>query len=284
LGRAYEPLVVGDVREALGTLPGLALQADLPLGRMDDRLALLEQLERGSPRRREDQQALDIAASYAQAYDMLASPRTRQAFDLTVETAAVRERYGLDRSGQALLLARRLVEAGVPFVNVICNQSNRGQDEAPDETDAYGWDTHNDIFTALRDRLLPRFDLGFSALIEDLDQRGLLDETLVVCMGEFGRAPLVALERNFAGTSPGRKHWPTVYSLLMAGAGVTRGAVVGASDRTGGAAVTERYGPWDVLATMFHAFGISPAGHYNDALDRPFAISHGRPIERIYGG
>jgi hypothetical protein len=174
------------------------------------------------------------------------------------------------------------VEAGVPYINGIWNQSNRGQDAEPDDTDAYGWDTHNDIFDSLKNRLLPRFDESFSALLEDLDQRGLLDQTLVVCMGEFGRAPRVALEAKFAGASPGRKHWASVYSIVLAGAGVLRGAVVGASDRLGGEPITERYGPWDVAATMFHALGIDPRGHYTDSLGRPYSITTGRPIEALY--
>jgi hypothetical protein len=278
LGRAFEPLVVGDVRQAAGTLPGLALHADLPLERIDRRLELLWALEQRSA----EQAALDLDESYAQAFQMLASPAARRAFDLSAEPAATRDRYGRNRSGQALLLARRLVEAGVPYINVIWNQSNRGQDDDPDETDRYGWDTHNDIFVSLRERLLPRFDLSFSALIEDLDQRGLLDQTLVVCMGEFGRAPRVAVERNFAGTSPGRKHWANVYSVALAGAGVRRGAIVGASDRLGAEPVGQRYGPWDLAATIFHALGIAPDRHYTDTFDRPFAVSTGRPIEALY--
>jgi hypothetical protein len=188
-------------------------------------------------------QALDMSRLYSRAYEMLVSPSVRNAFDLDAEQPRVRDRYGRHRSGQALLLARRLVEAEVPYINVIWNHSNRGQDLDPSDTDVYGWDTHNDIFDSLKDRLLPRFDESFSALIEDLDQRGLLDETLVVCMGEFGRAPRVALEPKFAGATPGRKHWATVYSIAVAGAGVTRGAALGASDRMGAEPVTERYGP-----------------------------------------
>jgi uncharacterized protein (DUF1501 family) len=172
----------------------------------------------------------------------------------------------------------------VPWITVIWSHSNRGQDTAPNDTDQYGWDTHNDIFEALRVRLLPRFDQGFSALLEDLDARGLLDETLVVCMGEFGRAPLVALEKNFAGASPGRKHWASVYSAVFAGAGVSGGAVYGQSDKIAAHPVSDRVGPWDVAATMFSALGIDPATHYTDSLDRPFPITIGRPIEGLYRG
>src|SRR5262245_50122261 len=282
LGRAYEPLVVGDPSEAAGAIPGLTPQAGLPPVRMNDRLSLKETLDRHAQRLEANPQALDLGRLYSRAYEMLISPLVRSAFDLEAEPTAVRDRYGRHRSGQALLLARRLVEAGVPYINVIWNHSNRGQDDAPDNTDLYGWDTHNDIFAALKERLLPRFDESFSALIEDLDQRGLLDQTLVVCMGEFGRAPRVALEPKFAGATPGRKHWASVYSIVVAGAGVQRGAVLGASDRLGAEPTTERYGPWDVAATMFHALGIDPRGHYTDSFGRPFSITTGRPIEALY--
>ena len=284
LGRAYEPLLVGDVRATSGALPGLSADINLPVERLENRLSLKESLDQISRSLDQNPQAVDLNRLYGQAYDILASDKARQAFYLAAEPRAVRERYGLHRSGQALLLARRLAEAGVPYINVIWNHTNRGQDDAPDNTDQYGWDTHNDIFDALRDRLLPRFDESFSALLEDLDQRGMLDQTLVICMGEFGRAPRIAVESKFAGALPGRKHWAAVYSLVMAGAGVKRGAVLGASDRLGAEPASERFGPWDVAATMFHALGIDPAGHYTDAFGRPFAIAHGRVMEAIYQG
>ena len=284
LGRAHEPLVIGDPTAASGAIPGLASQSELPTVRLDQRLSLKHSLDQAGQRLEQDQRALDLNRLYGQAYDVLASPQAREAFNLDAEPSQVRDRYGRHRSGQALLLARRLVEAGVPYINVIWNHSNRGQDDQPDDTDLYGWDTHNDIFDALQHRLLPRFDQSFSALIEDLDQRGLLDQTLVVCMGEFGRAPRIALEAKFKGATPGRKHWATVYSIALAGAGVQRGAGVGASDRLGGEPITERYGPWDVAATMFHALGIDPHGHYNDTQSRPYAITQGKPIEALYRG
>ena len=121
-----------------------------------------------------------------------------------------------------------------------------------------------------------------ATLLTDLDERGLLDETLVVCMGEFGRAPKVAVEPNFAGNAPGRKHWAAAYSVLLAGAGVQRGAVVGQSDRLGAEVVTERYAPWDLAATMFASLGIDPGGHYYDELQRPYPITVGKPIDAIY--
>jgi hypothetical protein len=282
LGRGFEPLVIGDPTDAASAIGDLTPQPGLAPVRFNDRLSLKQTLDRYAARLESDTRAADMSRLYTQALGMLSSRQTRDAFDLEAEPAKLRDRYGRHRSGQSLLLARRLVEAGVPYINVIWNQTNRGQDKAPDDTDLYGWDTHNDIFDALENRLLPRFDESFSAFIEDLDQRGLLDQTLIVCMGEFGRAPRVALEPKFAGATPGRKHWASVYSLVMAGAGVMRGAVVGASDRLGGEPVSERYGPWDAAATMFHALGIDPRGHYTDSLGRPYLITSGRPMEAVY--
>lgn len=284
LGKEFEPLVVGDVTQGAVAVPGLEAQPDLPPVRLAARRSLKESLDRYHRSLAEYGPAAGMSHLYGQALAMLASPQCREAFNLDAEPRAVRERYGLYRSGQACLLARRLVEAGVPLVTVMFNHLNRGQDHAPHDTDAYGWDTHNDIFESLKVHLLPRFDLSFSALLEDLEQRGLLDETLVVCMGEFGRAPKVAYEGSFAGKTPGRKHWAAAYSIVMAGAGVARGAVLGASDRLGAETVGDRYGPWDVAATMYAALGIDPAGHYYDQLRRPFPISVGKPIEALYRG
>lgn len=282
LGRAYEPLVVGNVAESAGAIPGMELTADVPTIRMSGRLSLKQSLDNSLETLAKNERALDMSRMYGQAYQMLNSPQAREAFNLEAEQAAVRDRYGRHRSGQALLLARRLVEAGVPYINVIWNHSNRGQDKDPADIDVSGWDTHNDIFDTLQNHLLPRFDESFSALMEDLNERGLLEQTLVVCMGEFGRAPQVALEKRFAGATPGRKHWANAYSLVMAGAGVKRGAVVGATDRVGGEPATERFGPWDVAATMFSALGIDPHGTYTDPFSRPFAITEGVPMKAIY--
>ncbi len=282
VARAYDPLLLRAVNEKAVGMPGLSQQPQLPTVRLDARRTLLEsidgftqQLDRGRP-------IDDVGGLYDQAYRMLASPRCRDAFDLTQESDAMRDRYGRNRAGQACLLARRLVEADVPWVTVFFNQNARGQDNEPDNTDLYGWDTHNDIFVAMKNYLMPRFDLGFSALLEDLENRGLLETTLVVCMGEFGRAPRIAFEKGFAGESPGRKHWGAVYSIVMAGAGVRPGLVYGASDKIGAFPTAEKTGPPDVTATMFAALGIDPAGHYQDGLGRPFAISDGQPLTGLY--
>jgi uncharacterized protein (DUF1501 family) len=212
-----------------------------------------------------------------QAYDLLDNPACRDVFALDREPAAIRDRYGRHRTGQACLLARRLVEAGLPMVTVFLNHNIRGQDDST-EAEEFGWDTHNDIFSAMRTHLLPRLDQSVSAFLEDLGQRGLLDTTLVILHTEFGRAPRVAVERSFAGTSPGRKHWAGAYSIVLAGAGVAGGGVTGATDRHAAYPVEKAASPADVVATLFSALGVDPAGHYEDGAGRPFPVSVGRPL------
>ena len=283
LGRDYEPLQVGATGGRHAAMPGLADQPGLPPVRVAARQKLLAAIDSYRDRLETNSRLAGRDTLYRQAWRMLANPACRQAFDLSREPNALRDRYGRNRSGQTCLLARRLVEAGVPLITVMWNHNARGQDLAPDQTDEYGWDTHNDIFMALRTHLLPRFDLSFSALLEDLQDRGLLETTLVVCMGEFGRAPLVARERSFAGTSPGRKHWAAAYSIVLAGAGVRPGAVYGATDRLAAYPRTEPVTPWDIGATIFHALGIDPHTSFTDSLDRPFQLTEGRPVTGLFG-
>ncbi len=282
LGRAPEPLVLGDISDAGRVLPGLDPLPDLPQVRLAARQSLLDAVERelaswqrtGTPGNRD--------LLYRQAYAFLDSPRYRQAFDLSQEPERVRERYGPNRSGQACLLARRLVEVGVPWITVMWNHMIRGQDMTPTPEDEFGWDTHNNIFPTLKDHLLPRFDRSLSALLEDLAQRGLLEETLVVCMGEFGRAPTVALEPGFPGIIPGRKHWAGAYSVFLAGAGVAGGNLIGATNAQAGYPRTPPFTPCDLAATMFAALGIDPSSHYQDLAARPYVVSAGKPILELY--
>ena len=280
LGRQYDSLMIGDVTTDQPAIPGLDQLEELGSSRRVQRRQLLSRLQQRKPLA---QPISDMEILYQQAYEMLDRPASRRALELDSEPASVRDRYGRHRAGQACLLARRLVQAEVPLVTVIWNHSNRGQDQSPEDLEQHGWDTHNDIFDVMRTSLLPRFDQSFSALLEDLEERGLLDTTLVICMGEFGRAPLVAVERNFAGQSPGRKHWAAAYSIVMAGAGVQGGATIGATDRHAAYPTSAKYGPWDVTATIFHALGIDPGGHYYDSANRPYPISIGQPMTALYG-
>jgi hypothetical protein len=283
LGREFDPLFVGNILQDDGVVPGLDALEGLSTVRQTQRERLLAQVAPRADMAAKPQWA-DFDHLQQRAFDLISDPQTRRAFDLGAEPDSVRERYGRSRGGRSCLLARRLVEAGVPFVTVVWNHHNRGQDEEPHDDEAYGWDTHNDIFESLKNRLLPRFDRSLSALIEDLDERGLLDETLVVCVGEFGRAPLVALEPNFKGATPGRKHWASAYSILLAGGGTAAGKVVGRTDQQGAWPASEAYGPWDLAATLYAALGIDPAGHYFDPQQRPYPLCAGQPIRAVYEG
>jgi hypothetical protein len=280
LGRGCEPLLLGDVTDEGAGLPSLEPPAEMPALRLTARQSLLAQVDHAAAGLESLQSERDPYTR--QAFDLLGSPQVARAFDLEREPGKVRDRYGRNRAGQACLMARRLIEAGVPWVTAFFNHGIRGQDKAPTVTDEYGWDTHNDIFEAMRDRLLPRFDLGFSALLEDLEQRGLLDTTLVVCMGEFGRAPRVALEPRFEGSTPGRKHWAACYSIVLAGAGVHRGATYGASDKMGAYPSLNPVTPADLTATMFAALGVDPAGHFTNLGGRPVPITPGRPVVGLF--
>ncbi|MBA4186607.1 MAG: DUF1501 domain-containing protein [Planctomycetaceae bacterium] len=273
LGRAYEPAELGNVTEADRLLESLDLPADVSVDRLNRRRDLLGRLD----------PAVSADPLSQQAFELVNAPHVRSALDLERESNRVRDRYGRHRSGQACLMARRLVEAGVPWLTVFFNHGIRGQDDHPETTDEYGWDTHNDIFDAMQKHLLPRLDHSVSALLEDLHQRGLLQTTLVVIMGEFGRAPLVAIEKSFAGQgSPGRKHWAACYSVVLAGAGVSPGALFGSSDRHAAYPQSEPTTPGDLAATMFHALGIPADAHYTDVNNRPYRATTGTPVTKLF--
>lgn len=282
LGRGCEPLVLGDVTGELPMLQGMQQRRELPELRLDARKALLEQIERAGDSLNSLPAGSERDPLNRQAFDFLHNPAATKAFDLDQEPATIRDRYGRNRSGQACLMARRLIERGVPWVTVFFTHGIRGQDKSPNVTDEYGWDTHNDIFQSLREHLMPRFDVGFSSLIEDMEQRGLLDSTLVLCLGEFGRAPRVALEPRFAGATPGRKHWGMCYSIAALGAGVTKGATYGSSDKIGAYPSLNPVTPPDVMATLFHSLGVDPSGHFQDSQNRPVPITTGKPILGLF--
>jgi hypothetical protein len=204
-----------------------------------------------------------------QSFGLLRSDRSRQAFDLDREPAPVRERYGRSPFGQSVLLARRLVEAGVSLVQV---NWFRGPNEPSDNP---CWDSHTQESARLKTVLVPPMDQAFSALLEDLTERGMLDETLVVCLAEFGRTPRF----NPRG---GRDHWGYVFSIAMAGGGVRGGQVYGASDRIGAQPQEGRVQPPDLTATIFHCLGYDPGTTIHDSLGRPLALSHGQVIRQVF--
>jgi hypothetical protein len=283
LGAEFDPFLVGDLTGGPASWPSFDLPVGMNLDRLRSRKRMLELTDSMRDESRLGSIWQGLSGIQERAFELLENPSGRKAFDLAEEPEAVLDRYGRNRSGMACLLARRLVEAGVPLITVVWNHKGRGQDLAPDDPQVQGWDTHNDLFDVMRKYLLPRFDQTFSALLDDLDQRGLLASTLVLCLGEFGRAPRVALEPRFTGATPGRKHWANVYSMIAAGAGVERGALLGSSDKFAAYPTSDRYGPWDVHATIAAALGLDPEMEYHDRLARPFRLTLGRPITGLYG-
>jgi uncharacterized protein (DUF1501 family) len=214
--------------------------------------------------------ARGIDASYDKALTMLTAPQVRKAFNLSEEPAAVRDRYGRTTYGQGCLLARRLVEAGAKVINVYFAASIGGQSET-----SGGWDTHGfnskPMYPILKNYLIPITNQTLPTLLEDLDTRGLLDETLVVWMGEFGRSPRI-------NAMAGRDHWPQCYTVLLAGGGIRRGFVYGSSDRISAYPATDPVRPDDLAATMYYLLGIDPHTEVHDSLNRPLPIAHGEPL------
>lgn len=230
---------------------GLALPPQITPGRLTGRRRLLREID--SLRQALDTNQEDYTAHQQSAFTLLLGGAGRAAFDLNAETQATRERYGDSGMGQGMLLARRLAEAGVPYVLVNCGYGNNL------------WDTHADNFNRLRNELLPPLDRAASALLVDLDERGMLDETLVVMLTEFGRTPQI-------NKDAGRDHWGTAYSVMLAGGGLTRGRVLGRTTH-GGEEPDERPVPVnDVLATIYHQLGIDFRRTIPDAQARPVDI------------
>jgi Protein of unknown function (DUF1501) len=274
LGKAFDPFFLArDPNRADFRLPELSLPSTLPLARLEDRRRLQQVIDAQNemwPKWYDVARGIDDF--HVRALTMLESPKVKQAFDLSSEPDQLRDRYGRTTYGQSCLLARRLVESGVRFVSVYFSSSIGGANG--------GWDTHGDNFNQLKKRLLPITDLAVPTLIQDLDARGLLDETLVVWMGEFGRTPQVQNTKQFG--PDGRGHWPDCYTVLMAGGGVIPGAIYGASDRIGAYPASDPVSPDDVAATMYWALGIDPAAEVRDTLGRPLPIAAGAPVSRIF--
>jgi hypothetical protein len=226
------------------------------------RTRLLHELDRLPPGRAASQ----MRTYQERALELVSSDAVRRSFELSREDAKSRDRYGRHLLGQSLLLARRLVESGVNFVTVFDGQTN-GQDA--------NWDSHQTIFPRHR-QLIPPADEGFSALIEDLEARDLLESTLVIAMGEFGRTPKI-------NANAGRDHWPDCFSVVLAGGGLRGGVVHGASDKIGAYPDRDPVTPADLAATIFWRFGIDPTLEMHDPTNRPFRLSDGQPLEMLFG-
>jgi uncharacterized protein (DUF1501 family) len=262
LGPKFDPWqIVGKPEHPEFRVDSLTLSGGLDHGRLNSRRSLLNTLDQSSSLR-DDLTAARMRGDQELAFSMLNSGKLSRAFRVHEEPASTRDQYGMHQFGQSLLLARRLVEAGVPIV-----QANMGP--------VQNWDNHGAIFNTLKDRLLPPLDQGVSALLTDLDQRGLLEETLVVLIGEFGRTPKI----NDKG---GRDHWGPCFSALFAGAGVLPGRVIGETDEIAAYPVTKAWSPDDLGATIYTALGIDPHSVVRDRLNRPVHLNQGQVMNVLY--
>jgi hypothetical protein len=262
LGPGVDPLTVHGEPGTAEAIPALGLPREVSAQRLQRRAALLSVLEGSGP-------ALRGGRTHGELRDQAVvltggSGGGARAFSLEAEPASLCERYGRHRFGRALLLARRLAEAGVPMVAVHFNEM----------TVCDGWDTHAKNFQALQGELLPMLDQGLSALLEDLRVRGLLGQTLVAVMGEFGRTPKI-------NKDAGRDHWGLCQSVLLAGGGIKGGRVYGSSDRIGAYPASEPVDPVDVHATIYHCMGLDPGQVVHDHLRRPLPISTGRVLTSL---
>jgi hypothetical protein len=263
LGGSYNPFIAGDPNVSGYQARDLTLPADVDWTRVGNRNFLLKQMD---AKFRAIEASTDMAAMdsfYQKAYDLLKSPAARKAFDIGAEPESLRERYGRTPVGQGALLARRLVESGVRFVTV-----------------AKGWlnyDTHGDNFNIMKKALLPEFDRAFAGLLEDLHDRGMLDTTLVIAMGEFGRTPKV-------NDAAGRDHHSKAWSIALAGAGVPGGRVLGATDSNGVQVTDLPVEPEDLLFSIYSLFGVDPAREYQTPIGRPVKpVNGGRLIPGLLG-
>ncbi len=289
LGAAYDPFTMYDDPTKPLKLETFSLPGDVTLNRLKDRVDLWHRIDQKLSRatsaaisslRSKPTELASFDAYYQKALSLVQSNDAVGAFRLEEEAPALRERYGLTRFGQSCLLARRLVEAGTKFIQV--TWPARSDDEPVPGPDG-GWDTHRNNFPTLRNDRCPVFDHSFSALISDLHDRGLLETTLVVAVGEFGRSPKIGASTTNNVGPGGRDHWPECYSAVIAGAGVRPGQVYGESDRFGAYPKSNPVHPYDLLSTVFHAVGIDPDTEYRDNLNRPRRlVEHGEPVLGLY--
>jgi hypothetical protein len=274
LGAAYAPFTVsGDPNDGEFSVPGLEAVADDR--RAANRETLLGSLDRGLGRLADDRRVADLGKYQKQAIGLLTSPDTRRAFDLRSETDRVRERYGRHKYAQSLLLARRLVEAGVRLVTVYWG--GRVNNPSP------YWDTHANNNRRLKDELLPPFDRCFSAFLDDLADRGLLASTLVVCMGEFGRTPRFGQFTGNGVDATGRDHWSQCYSIVLAGGPQPGGRLIGKSDKFAAYPADDPVTPQDLAASQLHALGVDPKREVTDNFLRSVPLSEGRVKPALFG-
>ena len=265
LGPTYDPWqITKDPNKADFEVANLSLASGVDLQRLESRHTLVSQLNKQQDRLSSTQVAQRMTSEQNLAYSILSSRKLARAFELKHEKDSLRDQYGRHTYGQSLLLARRLVEVGVPIVQV-----NMGSVQT--------WDNHSNIFKTLKDRLLPPTDQGVAALITDLDQRGILDDTLVMMLGEFGRTPKI-------NNKAGRDHWGPCFYALFAGAGVQGGQVIGKTDKHAIYPSTHPYSPEDIGATVYSLLGIAPDTVVHDRFNRPLRLNQGEVIAPLFTG
>lgn len=277
LGPTLDPMRI----DADGSKPDyhvgdFALRAEIPEARSNQRRQLLESIDQQLRHLGGDLRTMARDSHYERAFSLLSSQGATSAFDLSREPMALRERYGMNVHGQSVLQARRLVEAGVPFVTVFW------PNDGLTNVSVY-WDTHNRNFIDLKTRLCPVTDQAFSALLDDLKQRGMLDETLIVWTGEMGRTPRVGqgVVGGAGAGRDGRDHWPSCFTSVLAGGGIQGGVVHGSSDRFAAYPASLPTTPQDLAATIYHCLGVNPELQLHDSLGRPLTICDGTPINSI---
>ncbi len=282
LGRAFDPYYLyppGDDMDLQKmekiSVDDLQLRPEVTTARLERRARLRDVLNQGMPEIDKAVKKYDLNEYYDKALSLIISGRARDAFALKHESDATRDRFGRNTFGQSLLLARRLVEAGTRVVEVIWPKVAN--------SDHHSFDVHVELSKRMRDQSAPLLDTGVSALFADLDEHGMLDETLVVVVGEFGRSPQRGVSTSGNGnTDDGRDHWPYCYTGIIGGAGVKRGHVFGKSDATGSAPLEDPIHPIEILATMYHALGIHPETLVYNHLNQPRELVQAKAVTKLF--
>jgi len=282
LGRAYDPYYLFPTGDDMDMnkmdrikVDDLTLRPEVSENRLDRRARLRDLINQGMPEIDKAVAKYDLDKYYDSALSLIMSGRAREAFSLNNESDKMRDRYGRNTFGQSCLLARRLVEAGTRVVEVVWPKVAN--------SDNHSWDVHTGLSQRMKNQSAPMLDSGLSALISDLDERGLLEDTLVVALGEFGRSPQRGVSTSGNGNSDdGRDHWPYCYTAVMAGAGIKRGFVYGKSDATGSAPLENPTHPIDVVATIYHAVGINPNTIVFNHLNQPRELVKAEPVTKLF--
>jgi len=282
LGKAYDPYTLYPEGDDMNMskmdhikVDDLQLRPEVFSMRLERRAKLRQAIDAGMPDIEKAVSDYNLNEYYDKALSLIISGRAREAFDLSRESAKIRDMYGRNTFGQSCLLARRLLEAGTRVVEVVWPKVAN--------SDNHSWDHHVDLTKRMKTQSGPMLDAGLSGLISDLDDRGLLEETLVVAVGEFGRSPQKGVSTSGNGNSAdGRDHWPYCYTAVIAGAGIKRGNVHGKSDKTGSAPVDNPVHPGELLATIYHAFGIDPATLVYNHLKQPRELVKADAVTRLF--